>query len=207
MTQTEQRTETKEHILTVSLELFACFGFDGTSVRKISEKAGVNVAAINYHFGSKHNLYWAAMSHTHNFLRDEMARKSEQAESVEDLIVLIYDFIVNENSHMFRSTIKMMLSEGIPDPDPEYFDPCCTQGPPGMETVATKLSSDLGKSIDDKQMNFAVRAIFGVLMHWCLLSTSSKMNLLSKNNIAPLSMDEIRCEIRQTIKVIKKSLV
>jgi len=38
-------------------ELFAEFGLDGTSVRAIAEKADANIAAINYHFGSKENLY------------------------------------------------------------------------------------------------------------------------------------------------------
>ena len=206
MTQIEQRAETKEHILNVSLELFARYGFDGASIRKISDQARVNVAAINYHFGSKHNLYWAAMSHSHSFLRAEMERQSSKAKSVEDMIVSVFDFVIDKNTHMFRSTIKMMLSDGIPDPDPEYFDPCCTQGPPGMEAVAVKLSADLEQNLDEKQLGFAVRAIFGVLMHWCLLSTSSKMNLLSKNNPAPISQDDIRNEIRQTIKAIKKSL-
>lgn len=38
-------------------ELFARYGLEGASVRAIAEKAGSNVAAVNYHFGSKENLY------------------------------------------------------------------------------------------------------------------------------------------------------
>lgn len=37
-------------------ELFAEKGFDGTSVRDISDKAGVNLAMISYYFGSKEKL-------------------------------------------------------------------------------------------------------------------------------------------------------
>lgn len=40
----------------VAIELFAENGFTETSVRQIAEKAGVNVAMINYYFGSKKEL-------------------------------------------------------------------------------------------------------------------------------------------------------
>jgi len=46
----------REHILTVAEELFGDNGFDGTSVRDIAQKAGVNLAMISYYFGSKEKL-------------------------------------------------------------------------------------------------------------------------------------------------------
>src|SRR3546814_5853623 len=36
--------------------LFAQFGFAGTSLRQVTTRADVNIAAVNYHFGSKENL-------------------------------------------------------------------------------------------------------------------------------------------------------
>jgi AcrR family transcriptional regulator len=47
---------TKERILGAAEELFALFGFAGTSLRQVTSKADVNIAAVNYHFGSKENL-------------------------------------------------------------------------------------------------------------------------------------------------------
>lgn len=49
--------ETRERILDVAERLFAAHGFDGTSLRPITEEARVNLAAVNYHFGSKEDLY------------------------------------------------------------------------------------------------------------------------------------------------------
>ena len=43
-------------ILDAAEELFADHGIAGTSVRNITVKADVNVAAVNYHFTSKENL-------------------------------------------------------------------------------------------------------------------------------------------------------
>lgn len=47
---------TKDRIIEAAEILFALNGYDGTSLRDITERAGVNVAAVNYHFGSKENL-------------------------------------------------------------------------------------------------------------------------------------------------------
>lgn len=46
-------------IISAAEELFAEAGFDGTSVRDIASKAGVNVAMISYYFGSKEKLLQA----------------------------------------------------------------------------------------------------------------------------------------------------
>ena len=47
---------TKDRILGAAEELFAQFGFAGTSLRQVTTRADVNIAAVNYHFGSKENL-------------------------------------------------------------------------------------------------------------------------------------------------------
>ena len=47
---------TKERILDNAERLFAERGFDGTSLRAITSAAGVNLAAVNYHFRSKNDL-------------------------------------------------------------------------------------------------------------------------------------------------------
>ena len=46
----------KEKIIKSTVELIKSVGVDGLSVRKIAELADVNVASINYHFGSKDKL-------------------------------------------------------------------------------------------------------------------------------------------------------
>ncbi|HEC96776.1 MAG TPA: TetR/AcrR family transcriptional regulator [Nitrospirae bacterium] len=49
-------SDTKERILDSSEYLFARKGFHNTSLRAITDRAGVNLAAVNYHFGSKEAL-------------------------------------------------------------------------------------------------------------------------------------------------------
>jgi AcrR family transcriptional regulator len=45
--------ETRTRILDAAEELFMQHGFEATSMRLLTAKAGVNLAAVNYHFGSK----------------------------------------------------------------------------------------------------------------------------------------------------------
>lgn len=51
-----QHFSTKDRILHAAEDLFAQQGFAATSLRQVTSRADVNIAAVNYHFGSKDNL-------------------------------------------------------------------------------------------------------------------------------------------------------
>ncbi len=51
------RENTKVKILTAAEKLFARKGYHNTSLRDITSDAQVNIAAVNYHFGSKEKLF------------------------------------------------------------------------------------------------------------------------------------------------------
>ena len=57
-------SDTKERILDAAERLFADNGFPATSMRDITQEAGVNLAAVNYHFGSKEALMIAVLERT-----------------------------------------------------------------------------------------------------------------------------------------------
>lgn len=54
---------TRRHLLEAAGEVFAEVGFRDATVREICQRAGANVAAINYHFGDKENLYAEVLRH------------------------------------------------------------------------------------------------------------------------------------------------
>lgn len=55
------KSSTKDKILDAAEHLFASTGFAETSMRQITSKANVNLASVNYHFGSKKDLIQAVM--------------------------------------------------------------------------------------------------------------------------------------------------
>lgn len=73
---------TKTRILDAAEELFMEHGFEATSLRLITTAAGVNLAAANYHFGSKEELFQAVLTRRldpMNRQRMDLLDKFEQA--------------------------------------------------------------------------------------------------------------------------------
>ena len=62
---------TKDRLLDSAEQLFSKQGFSATSVRQISAAASVNLAAMNYHFGSKEKLISAVFARRLNPLNEE----------------------------------------------------------------------------------------------------------------------------------------
>lgn len=109
-------------ILLAAERLFATKGFDGTSVRDIAQEANVNVAMINYYFGSKDKLLdtffeWRVPDFMINV--DELAPISNALDKVD---VMVNRYVKSMNSHrkLYRviaieSTLKqrMLISEAF----------------------------------------------------------------------------------------------
>src|SRR3954463_2779426 len=54
--------DTKTRILDAAERLFVEHGFEATSLRSLPTAAGVTLAAVNYHFGSKEELFQAVLT-------------------------------------------------------------------------------------------------------------------------------------------------
>src|SRR5215472_7846744 len=72
---TEAAGDTKSRLLGVAERLFADQGFDGVSVRQLTAAAGVNLAAVNYHFGSKEGLLSAIFEQRCRPMNEERLRR------------------------------------------------------------------------------------------------------------------------------------
>lgn len=57
----EESSDTEKRLLDAAGEVFAEFGYRAATVRQICEKAGANVAAVNYYFRDKEGLYLAVL--------------------------------------------------------------------------------------------------------------------------------------------------
>lgn len=73
--------ETRERILDTAERLFSEKGLAGTSLRAITREAGVNLASVHYHFGSKDELLRAALARIVEPTNRERLEMLERAEA------------------------------------------------------------------------------------------------------------------------------
>jgi len=114
---------TKTKILDAADILFADKGFNGTSLREITSLAEVNLAAVNYHFGSKKELIKAVMSRYMNELspRLESSLNAVCLEEGKPTLIEVFSAFIEPLLHLnsFKdngtSTFLQLLGRGYTD--------------------------------------------------------------------------------------------
>ncbi|MFT3932056.1 MAG: TetR family transcriptional regulator [Chitinophagaceae bacterium] len=126
-------TDKKEHIINHAIELFAEKGFEGTSVRDLAARAGVNVAMVNYYFGSKEKLFEHMVQIKANYTRgvlDEIAKNPNytEIEKIEKVIetymgklftnrkfhrVLHQEMLMNRNESLQEAIVETLYPNSL----------------------------------------------------------------------------------------------
>ena len=93
--------DTRRRILDTAIEVFAAVGYEAASTRALAERAGVNLPAIPYYFGSKEGLYRAAIEHIVREIDQRMAPIAERVEAAlagselsrQELLALLHEML------------------------------------------------------------------------------------------------------------------
>ena len=116
--------QTQKRLLDAAEVLFAEKGFEMVSLREITAKADANVAAVNYHFGSKENMIEAVMArlvlpiHTDRMARlDALLLREQQPtirEAVDAFLRPMMDRILVEETRqqLFAKFLARAIGEG-----------------------------------------------------------------------------------------------
>jgi AcrR family transcriptional regulator len=98
---------TKDKLMDAAEKLFARRGFHGVSLRDITGEAGVKLALVNYHFGTKKNLLAEVIERRGHVLNDERRRRlieerlkaAPQAPSTEAVVGAFFNPILDRLAH------------------------------------------------------------------------------------------------------------
>jgi AcrR family transcriptional regulator len=91
------RGSTRERILDVALELFNERGYDGTSLRDISERLGVTKAALYYHFERKEDILLELHLRLHAIGRESLEQLADLSEAKQaDAWPAVFDRFIDQ---------------------------------------------------------------------------------------------------------------
>ena len=111
---------TRTALLHAGRELFARHGYDGASIRAITARAGANLGAVTYHFGSKERLYEAVLDSFTAPLgaRLRAAAAAEQAplDAIEATIRALYEYLAANPAWPSLMLHELALSRPLPAP-------------------------------------------------------------------------------------------
>src|SRR3981081_2580660 len=100
---------TRDKILNAAGEVFAERGFEGATVRAITERAGVNIAAINYHFRDKSELYTRVVMDAcavPKTLREAMIQSGEAPEKrIRSLVFIFLRYLLDPDRPAWKQKV------------------------------------------------------------------------------------------------------
>lgn len=165
--------DTKEKILASASELFAKSGFDGTSIREIASHAGVNIAAVNYHFTNKETLFWENFVQSIKGIEAQIRDNISPAQDPETVAWQVY-LILRDNWQSLSNTFRLILSAKLPKGDSAYSEFCRDNfGPPGGEVLGESIMKSLqseGILVVHDSLKWGVKSIFTNVVHFALLT-------------------------------------
>lgn len=148
----------RDHILQVAARLFAKKGFDRTTSKEICLAADTNMAAVNYHFGSRDALYVAVLIAAHAHLINRTALESiasSDTAPVLKLRALLCQFLVRAADTGTPWGLQVLVRELMAPSD--HLPPLIRKAvQPKVRVMMTIIASVLGRPISDPVVQQAV---------------------------------------------------
>lgn len=165
------RDVTTERLLDEAECLFAAKGFDGVSVREITTKAKCNLAAVNYHFGNKKNLYlevfrsrWVPRAKR---LQQQFRSQLPSEPSIGQLMEsLARAFLAGPMSDEERCRHLQLMSRELGRPT-EAFDLIADQVMrPFFKELAGNFGNALGQACEQEALILDILSVFAITLYF-----------------------------------------
>jgi AcrR family transcriptional regulator len=161
----------RELVIRAARDLFARQGYDGTSLRDIAGRAGVNESVVYRSVGTKVQIFNAAVLEPyHGFISSFVSRwksaneRRSNSEMVGTFVRELYD-LLSENRELITSLVAASTLT-----DSEGHTPTKAQLNAELDALAAQTAADAaGRGMDGVDFNLAVRCAVGMVMSLVLL--------------------------------------
>lgn len=152
--------QTRERLLDAAREVFSECGFQGATVREICRRAGANVAAVNYHFGSKDGLLAEALHFESLKLLQESNAKADASPEVR-LGLFLRDFMHMLLDEQNASTQCRIMARELADPTPALDKIVCEAIAPLHDFLSRLVREIVGAKVSEAELRRCVHSIIG----------------------------------------------
>jgi AcrR family transcriptional regulator len=188
---------TKARVLEAAETLFMEHGFEATSLRLITNAAGVNLAAVNYHFGSKEELFQAVltrrldpMNQTRVALLDRYQRESEAPLACERILAALFipALALARDPARGGSNFLRLLGRAYADPAPFIRQFLSQQYAPMIARFKDAFARAL-PHLPRKELSWRLHFIMGALSY--TLAGTDALKIIAELNPVETDNDEI----------------
>lgn len=157
--------DTKEQIIKVVLQIIGQHGVQQITVREIARQAKVNVAAINYHFGSKEQLIKQSMDFYTKTMSGVLSILDEEGDPKEKMLKFLNKFV--ENAIYYPGVTKSFISKMM---SPEEIDPLLTLTQKQGIGKMVKILRELTTNVEEEQLKLLGLQIMSAILYPVLIN-------------------------------------
>jgi AcrR family transcriptional regulator len=166
---------TRDRLLDQAEKLFSEKGFEAVSVREITNASGCNLAAVNYHFGSKKKLYLAVFQERwakragklQKSFADALAQKPQP--EIEDVIsAMARSFLEGPLTDSERRNHIQLMQRELSNPGQALGIIVEQVMEPYVINIASLIRQCIKNKVDDERLRLFVFSMLGVILYFFL---------------------------------------
>ena len=162
MVQRKDGLHTREQLLAAGADLFAEKGYSDALVAEICDRAGANVAAVNYHFGGKEALYvemWRRLMAEAESLYPPEGGVAPEAPLEERLHAHIFAMLQRMTDSGRLGNLHRLLEHERANPTGLIDDVIRRHREPGIQVLHGLVREGLGTATSDEVFQFTALSI------------------------------------------------
>ncbi len=173
MNQANKADPTKERLLDEAEILFAGKGYHAVSVREITTAANCNLAAVNYHFGNKQNLYlevfrfrWVPRAKRLHARLEESLTDHNPPSPAAVVKALAQAFLEGPLSEEEHTRHQLLIFRELSQPTEAFDIVLETAIRPLFEKLSSLLTAFVPEDTPKEDLILNISSVFGMILHF-----------------------------------------